>query len=153
MKNKILFRGLLGAPVGVCITTLISIIISLIHNDGVFYAAVPEFVAVCENELEAVIIQTVCALLYGGIFGGASVIWDIESWSILRMTLTHLLIISLSTLPIAWIVRWMPHSVIGVVLYFLMFFGVYAVIWVSQYAAIKRQVKKMNEKITVRSDK
>lgn len=153
MKNKIIFRSLRGAPVGVCITTLISIIISLNHNEGVFYAAVPEFVAFCGNELAAVIIQTVCAMLYGGIFAGASVIWDIEHWSILRMTLTHLLIISLTTLPIAWIIMWMPHSVIGVALYFLMFFGAYAVIWVSQYAAMKRQIKRLNEKITVKSDK
>lgn len=147
MKKNILARSLIGAPIGVSITTFISIAISLAHNEGVFYAIVPELISTCGNELNAVIVQTICAMLYGAVFAGASVIWDMEGWSLLRMTLTHLAVVSLSTLPIAWILMWMPHNIIGVALYFLIFFGIYAAIWLFQYSAMKKRILQWNEKI------
>ncbi len=38
--------------------------------------------------------QTVLGMVYGAMWGGASVIWEIENWSLLKMTLSHLAICS-----------------------------------------------------------
>ena len=114
MKKKVAIRCLIGAPIGVAINTIITIAISLIVGDGRFYAVVPELIADCGTEINAVLLQTICSLLYGAAWAGASIIWEVDNWSILRQTTTHLIICSLCTFPIAYFMRWMNHSILGI---------------------------------------
>ncbi len=138
---------LLGAPIGLALSSLITIAISCSVGDGVYYAVVPELVTDCGTELNAVLIQTVCSLLYGAAWGGASVIWKMEKWSLTRMTLTHLAVCSVATFPVASLMRWMRHSFAGILSYFAVFFGIYLVIWLSQYLTIKRQISHINKNL------
>ncbi len=147
MKRKVLFRGLLGAPLGLAISTMITIIISLCVGDGRFYPVVPELTSSCGTELNAVLLQTACSLLYGASWGSASVIWEQERWSLLRQSGTHLLVVSLTSLPIAYVTYWMEHSVSGILIYFGTFFGIYLIIWLIQYGAVRRRVREMNESV------
>ena len=147
MKKKILLRCLLGAPIGLALSTLITVVISLPVADGTFYPVVPELAAGFGSEMNAVLVQTLCSLLYGAAWAGASVVWDRESWSILRQTATHLIICSIATFPIAYFMRWMPHNVSGILLYFGIFLFIYAVIWLAQYSSMKKRVRQMNEKV------
>lgn len=147
MKKKILLRCLMGAPLGMALSTLIAIGISAAIGDGRFHAAVPELIRDCGGELNAVMLQAACSLLYGAAWAGASLIWEAESWSLLKMTLVHLLICSLATFPVAYFMRWMTHSVSGVLLYFGIFFAIYALIWLSQYSAMKRKIDAINRKM------
>ena len=113
MKKKVILRCLIGAPIGLSISFIITLIISVIINKGEYYPVMPKLTALCGNELNAVVIQTVCSLIYGAAFGGASVIWDMENWSLLKQTVIHCLIISVSMLPIAYCMYWMPHNFWG----------------------------------------
>jgi len=144
MKKKIFVRCLIGAPLGLAISTIITIGISLAAGDGRYYAVVPELARDCGNEINAVALQAVCSLLYGAAWAGASMIWETDGWSLLKMTVTHLLICSLATFPIAYLMRWMDHSISGVLLYFGIFFAIYAVIWIAQYLSMKRKIEKIN---------
>lgn len=147
MKRKVLFRCLLGAPIGLAISYLITVLISAAVGDGNYYPVVPELAEAWGSELNAVLAQTGCALLYGAAWGGVSLIWEMERWSLLRMTVTHLAVCSAATFPIAYFMRWMPHNAAGVLLYFGIFFTIYLLIWVSQYCAIKRRIEQMNRKV------
>lgn len=147
MKKKIFMRALLGAPIGLTICNVVSIIISLIYGSGEYFAVPHELIAQCGSEVQAVILQTAFGMLYGAAWAGASVIWEMEGWSLLKMTLTHLVICSISSFPIAYFLQWMPHSLLGVLRYFGIFFAVYTVVWLSQYCAIKRQIEQMNNKL------
>ena len=73
MKKKVLLRCLLGAPIGLAIGTIVTIIISLTVGDGVYYPVVPKLITDCGNEMNAVLLQAVCSLIYGAAWGGASV--------------------------------------------------------------------------------
>lgn len=147
MKKKFFLRCLIGAPIGLSISTVITIIISLFTGDGNFYPVAPGLIADCGNEINAVLLQALCSLLYGAAWAGASVIWEIDRWSILRQTVTHLIVCSLATLPIAYFMRWMNHSVTGVWSYFGIFFGIYLFIWLSQYSAMKKRVRQLNARV------
>ncbi len=146
MKKKITIRCLIGAPVGLAISTFITIIISLAIGDGSYHAVAPELVGDFGTEINAVLLQAVFSMLYGAAFGGASLIWDTE-WSLLRMTATHLAVCSAATFPVAYCMRWMEHSVFGILKYFGIFAAIYAVIWITQYAGMKRKVRAMNRKV------
>lgn len=147
MKKKVAIRCLIGAPIGLALSTIITIAISLTVRDGRFYAVVPELIADCGTEINAVLLQTVCSLLYGAAWAGASIIWEVDNWSILRQTITHLIICSLCTFPIAYFMRWMDHSVFGILSYFGIFFAIYFIIWMSQYMAIKKRIQQINSEV------
>lgn len=147
MKKEILKRCLLGAPLGLAISTIITILISLFVGDGQYYAVVPALISEMGGELNAVILQAVLSMIYGAAWAGASVVWDAEKWSLLKMTLVHLLITSFATFPIAYFARWMPHNAAGILLYIGIFIAIYAAIWFSQYAAMKKRIAAMNQKL------
>ena len=149
--KKILKRCLLGAPIGLAISILITIIISYAVGDGGYHAVVPALVSDCGSEIDAVTLQAAVSMLYGAAWAGASLIWENESWSILRMTITHLIICSAATFPVAFFLRWMERSAKGIALYFGMFAGIYAVVWISQYCAMKRKIDAINSKISERA--
>lgn len=110
MKKKVLLRALLGAPIGLSIGFLVTLLVSAGFGDGKFYPVTPELTALCGTELRAVAVQTAVLLLCGAVWAAASVIWETE-WSLLRQTVTHLLACSLSALPAAYFMHWVPHTV------------------------------------------
>lgn len=146
MKKKAFLRALIGAPIGLTISVVITILVSVSIGDGKFYPVQPELTTLCGGELTAVALQTAASLLYGAVWAAASVIWETD-WSLLRQTLTHLLTCSLSALPIAYLMYWMPHNVRGILLYFGIFLGIYAGIWASQFFAARARVRELNEKL------
>ena len=137
---------MIGAPIGLAISTAITIIISLAVGKGEYFAVVPELTADFGTEINAVLVQALCSMLYGAAFAGASVIWDAD-WSLTRMTIIHLLICSAATFPIAFLMRWMEHTVGGILLYFGIFLLIYLVIWISQYTRIKKSIAALNKKV------
>ncbi len=147
MKKKVISRCLIGAPIGLFISFMITLIISIIINKGEYYPVVPQLTALCGNELNAVVIQTICSLIYGAAFGGASVIWEAENWSLLKQTVLHFLVITISMFPIAYFMYWMPHSFLGIVGYIAIFFLIYFSIWIAQYFAMKKRIQAFNDKV------
>ena len=106
MKKRILCRALTGAPIGLAISTAITIFSSFIYGDGNYYPVVPALVEQCGNEINAVVAQMIASLLYGAVWAGASVIWEMDDWSLLRQTVTHLLAGSIATFPVAYLMYW-----------------------------------------------
>ncbi len=66
--------------------------------------------------------------------------------SLLRTTITHLIVCSAATFPAAYSLQWMPHNAAGTLGYFGSFLAIYAVIWISQYLTIKRRIAQINGK-------
>lgn len=100
----------------------------------------------CGNEINAVTLQAVCSLINGAAWAGATVIWEIEDWSLMRQTVTHFIVGSVCTLPIAYVMHWMERSIMGVLSYFGFFFAIYVIIWVSTFLSMKK-LEKINRKI------
>ena len=147
MKKKLLSRCLIGGLGGFAISFLIGVRISLSIGDGLFHGVPLTLVEQCGNELTATIVQAVCSFIYGAAWAGSSVVWEMESWSILRQTVTHMLVVSITSLPIAYLMHWVPHTVMAVVLYFVAFFLIYFVIWLICYTSWRKKIRQMNEKL------
>ena len=98
MKKRILCRALIGAPIGLAISTAITIFSSLIYGDGNYYPVVPALVEQCGNEINAVVAQMIASLLYGAVF-----------------------------------------------------IGIYVGIWITLYSRAKREVTKLNEKVSLQN--
>lgn len=147
MKKRIIIRSLFGMPLGIAISTIITVLISLVNNDGTYYAVVPDLIEDCGNELNAVMLQTILSMIYGAAWAGASVIWEKDEWSILRQSATHLVITMSATFPIAYFTRWMDHTLEGMIIYVAIFLLIYVSIWISQYKTMKKRVDMINMRI------
>lgn len=145
MKKKILVRSLLGAPIGVTVSLVITIIFSLALGNGEFFPAPHELMDLCGNETVAVIVQLFCSLFIGAVGGGSSVIWEIEEWSLLKQTLVHFAVIAVPFIGVGYILNWLPHYLYGALGYVGGFIAVYVIMWISIYFSTKAKVKKMNE--------
>lgn len=144
MKKKTIRRGLFGLPIGIAIGFVITLIISACVGDGSFYPVAPELIGAMGNELNAVILQTVLCAIMGAGFAAASVIWELDSWSLAKQSGIYFLIISIITLPVAYFANWMKHSLAGVLSYVGLFLAIFVVVWISQYLLWKRNIKRMN---------
>ena len=144
MKKKIIMRGLLGLPTGIAIGFVITLIISACIGNGSFYPVTPELIDTMGNELNAVILQTVLCAVMGVGFAAASVIWELDSWSLAKQSGIYFMIISVIMLPIAYVTNWMKHTALGVLSYVAIFVAIFIIFWLSQYLLWKRKIKKMN---------
>lgn len=147
MVKKISGRIVLGFPLGVFLSYGITVMISLITKDGNYYPVVPAFALSAGTEMRAVLLQFIFSGLMGAGFGAGSLVWEAEDWSILKQSLAHFAIISVSTLPVAYLLHWMGHSVVGVTTYFLFFIGFYVVIWFILYTTWKKRIQAINAKL------
>lgn len=144
MKNKMIKRGLFGFPVGIAIGFVITVIISACVGDGNFYPVTPELAGTMGSELNAVILQTVLCGVMGAGFAAASVIWELDSWSLAKQSGIYFLIACILMLPIAYAANWMEHSVGGILSYVGIFVAIFITVWITQYLSWKRKIKKMN---------
>lgn len=151
MIKKAILRFVLGAPIGITISYLITVIISASIGTGNFYPCAPQLVEQMGNELNAVILQTVLSALYGGGSAAISVIWEQDKWSIAKQTGLFFLLLSVISIPIAYFANWMPHNIKGILIYFGIYIGIFVlifvIIWFIRFMLIKREILKMNEKI------
>lgn len=147
MKKKILQRSLLGAPIGVVISLIITIIFSLSMGQGEYYPAPHELIDWCGNAVTAVIVQMICSLFIGAVGGGSSVIWEIEKWSLLKQTLIHFAVIAVPFIGVSYVMNWLPHHLYGALGYLGGFVSAYIIMWCSIFFSIRAKIKKMNKQL------
>lgn len=147
MKEKILFRGAIGFPIGISIGYGITILISVIFAGGYYSPCVPELITAMGNEINAVIVQALLCGLLGTGFGASSVIWEIDNWGIVKQTGIYFLIVSVIMMPIAYFNYWMAHSIVGFLSYFGIFTFIFVIVWITEFFIGKHNVRKMNENL------
>lgn len=147
MKKKIILRSILGFPVGIAIGYIITITISLVQANGMYWPCAPELTAAMGSEISAVVFQALLCGLLGSGFAASSVVWEIEDWSLIKQTGIYFIIISVLMLPIAYFTYWMAHSLVGMLHYFGTFVLIFAFIWLILFVIGKHNVKKMNKNL------
>ena len=77
----------------------------------------------------------------------ASIVWEIEHWSIIKQTGIYFVCTSLAMFPIAYITGWMEHTVMGCLIYFGIFVIIFVFIWMVQYFIWKHKIEAINKNI------
>ena len=147
MKKRLLKRGLFGFPVGIAVGFVITLMISACVGDGSFYPVTPELIESMVSELNAVALQTALCGLMGTGFAMASLIWELDSWSLARQSGVYFALACMIMLPVAYIANWMEHSLGGFLAYVGIFVAIFLAVWLAQYLSWKRKIRKMNERV------
>ena len=130
--------------------TLVGFVAGVLIGAWIIYLEVPGYL----TEV-GVSFGDVLTMLFSGIYGalamGSTVVYDIESWSILKATIVHFLVTM-----VGMIVFFAVGIVIGeielpeknvLIIMSVCFVGAYIIIWLVQYLIYRYKVKKMNEEL------
>ncbi len=122
-----LFRAVLGVPLGVTV----GLVLILSHDAPLLSSVIP-------------------ASLYGALVMGATVVYDIEAWSLTRSTICHLLITLAGFCALGLIQRWLANVPLWMLIVFL---AVYFFIWLIQWGICYQRVRCMNRALRDRRSK
>ncbi len=141
--NKMLKKALILGAIGFVVGFLIGVFM--------WYLGVKDNPSVHYDSL------TFIYCIVGGIFGasamGSTVVYDVESWSITRCTITHFVFVFAGFYLMAYIQNWDIFWNIGFLYVTIPEIIGYIIIWLIQYLIARKQVKKMNEELKdIRND-
>lgn len=145
LKKEAVKRAIMGFMYGVFIGQTILILESLAMRDGNFYSVTKYLLDLAGTKIAAVIIQYFLTGIIGTTFAATTVIFEMDSWSLLRQTILHFIITSIVMYVAGFLCGWFPHKVSSTLIWFGIFIVIYVIFWISFSSYYKNKVKKMNE--------
>ena len=128
-----LILGSIGAVMGFAICLIISFLTSDPETETLSAGMKVLYIAV--------------GALQGAIAMGATVVYQMESWSIARATVTHFLITFAAYFAMGYIQGWLE---LGSAVFWIttaVMIVIYFIIWLANYISYKRTIRKMNEEL------
>lgn len=147
MTKKLLLRGLLGIFIGLAIGYVITIALSLTAETQQYMPCAPGFAEAVGSETGAVALQAVLCALIGFVCGAGSLVWEIERWGLMRQTAAYFGIAAVTILPVAYVLRWMDGSAMGILIYFAIFVAIFACVFLIQFFLARRAIRKLNSEL------
>ena len=131
LRDKFIMKALWGTVIGL----IVGIIMWMISGRSIGGAESVKFIA-----------HLVGSALLGLISMGSSVVYDIESWGILRPTILHYVLCMTIFVTDSTLLGWFPET--GILLTAVLIMTViYAMIWVGEYLYWKRTIASVNEQL------
>ena len=147
MKKQFLMRTILGIPVGIMIGVFIALGVSAAAGTGEFLYSGPWLQAQTGSPLAAAFVQTLWLMVIGAVFGGASIVWKKEDWSLGLRTAVFFILGACAQVLAGVCCGWISLSVKDVLLDVLIFAVIFGVIWVGEYIWMKRRLTGINERL------
>lgn len=141
-------KYILSASLGVSIGTIISIITSSIFGQGTYLPLNPlsTMGAYYVEHFNQPTVMLICVLTWASIgilFQLADKIFE-QDWSLLRMTATHFCITALGFTPLGILAGWFPLNLGSLLLFWLIFVLLYALLFFQNYRKMERYIKDIN---------
>ena len=147
MRRKILNCCLFGAPAGLTLQVMLTVLLSYLRGDGAYNRVSYYLLQIYGNELNAMTAQYLSAMVIGMIWSTASLIYRETDWSLLKQMVIHFLVCVTPSLVIAYIMRWMIPTLDGFLGHLGWFLAIYLAIWAVQYNRVKKRIVQMNAKL------
>ena len=136
VKN-FLIRGLIFSGLGPVIAGLVFLILyccSVVENIN----AVEMFLTI------------VSAYILAFVAAGASVVYNVERFSIMKATVIHYVVLYLAYIMCYLINGWVKDNLMSILIFTIIFIVSYFTIWLATYFSIKTVSKRLNEKLANR---
>lgn len=150
-KSRVIFLSSLGFFLGMLLGIVITAVSATMeYADGTVYLCSKEFNAFIGDPVLAFLIQALVTGVYGMIGMGGSSVYRIESWSILRATVSHFIVTVTCYYITAFFLRWIsPANVSDCFIMFMLFLIPYVMIWLCQYLSYRSQIEEINKGLIV----
>lgn len=131
IKKKAVILSIIGFLVGITIGLFISLVTESSEDD---YISLP-----------ISLFRLFIGGLYGSVSMGASIVYDIEKWSITRATITHFGITLVGFYSMGTIQGWLIFGDTLFLIVTVAFIVTYFIIWLANFLTYKAAVGRMNK--------
>lgn len=132
--KKFILTMLIGIPIGVFINESALLISMYLKNQT---ATAVSF----ENLLNGFLTGGLC----GALFASISLIYNIESISLFSRSLIHALSGIVIYIFMGYLGNWFSMNISSILLSFIIFLGVYIIVWTAAYLREKRKINEIND--------
>ena len=155
MKRTLINRALIGFALGFIAGVLITpIVMSIVMGDGKLYMCTTGFSEFIGNPVLSFILHALVCGLYGAVGFASSCIYEIENWSILKVTIVHFLLILFCFYSSTFFLRIIsPTNVKALIISFAISVVMYVIVWIIIYMSYKSDVETINDVISSRKEK
>lgn len=92
------------------------------------------------------LVHLVMSGVYGLLAMGGSVVYDIESWGLLKATVSHYVLVMFDYIVVAVLLKWYTR-VSDLLISIVIMTVLYAMIWLFEYLVWKRTIREMNAEL------
>ncbi|MGE7761454.1 DUF3021 domain-containing protein [Peribacillus sp. NPDC097895] len=139
MMKTLLFRSF----VGICFGALVMVLTCF---------GVIGFGEVTSLDSGIFVKNAIGCLLCGWFFSTATILFEMDKWSLLFQTILHFLTVSILYFLLSFFVGWIPFSAKGLVTGIAIFVPFYMIIWIIFYLYFRYQVKVLNDGLDKRGN-
>ena len=137
IKTKLIIKSLLGAVLSMLISTILLAI--NVSNGEIITSG------------SWVLAQFIGSALMGAICMGSSVVYEVERWGLVKVTLIHysiaLIAFAVTSVFLNWFTGIRLLIAVGV------YTGAYALVWLLEFILWKNEIKKMNRELKAMAGK
>ncbi len=148
MIKKFIKKSIMAIPINISINYLIVLFISLSIGNGKFYPVSPNTIAVVGSEMKAVLIQLLIIFILAITYGGGSIIWEIEEWSLLKQTISFYLLNAIPTMGIMYFSDMQAFSTGLLISTFIIYTLIFVIIWFANYISYRNKINKINKNLS-----
>ena len=146
MIKRTIKLALYGFFIGMAIGNMILIIISLADGGGSIIFS-RELLRLGGSAAGALAAETAFSGIHGAICMAGVILYDLESWSMTRVVITHYLIIMASYLSIGALLGWYSFDPLTILMIAAMMALGYFIVWIIMYLRYHAEVGALNEMI------
>ena len=149
LKKSFITKAIIGFTLGILAGTIITAVIASIScNDGSIHWCSIELEKAVGSKVLTVILQAIVTGIFGAVALGGSVLYSFDHWSLIRITITHYLMVMIGYYIVAFLLRWFTYKDWDVcVTMFITMTIAYLIIFMINYLVYKSQIKKINTEI------
>lgn len=130
-KTHLIIKSLVGALMTIFICVVFT---ALSISEGEMFTDATEFV-----------MYYLMSALMGAICMGSSVVYEIESWSLVKVTVTHYVISFVAFFTTSLCLKWFDNKTLMIAL--LIFTLAYFLIWLIEYLIWKKEIRNLNREL------
>lgn len=135
-----------GALGGIVIGVTLELVVSWLTSNT-YIPGTPLFLSQFSNVHQGVLAERVIYAALGAVCSCADVVWKRQNGSILANTCLHYVLVGVPLCIVAYVLYWIPRNVYAGLAFLLVVTLVYAMIWLIQYAAVRHQIKRVNQRV------
>ena len=143
MVRNILKYAVYGFFIGMAVGILIVVIQSLLSGGAIVFSGC--LLELGGSQAGALALEAFFSGLHGAICMAGVVLYDLESWSMTRVVITHYLIIMASFLSIGGFLGWISLTPASIAISALLMAAGYFIVWIIMYIRYSSEVNVLNE--------
>lgn len=144
IKKRFIYKASLGFSLAVIIGIVITVI-SASFGDEKDFLQDSVLSGRIENDMTVLVIELLLVGLLGVVGMGGSVVYELESWSLLKATVIHFLCTVGIYIFVGTILGWLsPKIGIWNYIQILAYIAAYALIWMIQSVIYKKEIRDIN---------